>query len=62
MLSKLPSVEVSIFSKMSALASEYGAYNLAQGFPEYSGPPELTDLVSSYMRTGKNQYVPYGVS
>ncbi len=58
MLSKLPNVEVSIFSKMSTLASEYGAINLAQGFPEYSGPELLSELVNHFMQSGKNQYAP----
>jgi len=56
--SKLPHTETSIFSVMSALAKEYGAINLAQGFPDFESSRELIDLVSQYMRKGFNQYAP----
>lgn len=54
--SKLPEVGTTIFSKMSALAQQYGALNLAQGFPDYDTDPDLIDLVHTYMHTGFNQY------
>jgi len=54
--SKLPHVGTTIFSKMSALAQQYGALNLAQGFPDYETDPVLIDLVQSYMKDGFNQY------
>lgn len=56
--SKLPHVETSIFSVMSALANEHGALNLSQGFPNFPCDPELVDLVTKYMKAGKNQYPP----
>jgi methionine aminotransferase len=34
--SKLPSTETSIFAVMSALANQYQAINLSQGFPDFS--------------------------
>jgi methionine aminotransferase len=43
---------------MSRLAQECGALNLSQGFPDYSGPPELLDAVDRHMRAGHNQYAP----
>ncbi len=43
---------------MSALAQEHGAINLAQGFPDYSSPPRLMDMVNQAMREGHNQYAP----
>lgn len=54
--SKLPEVGTTIFSKMSALAHQYGALNLAQGFPDYDTDPYLIDLVQNYMHAGFNQY------
>lgn len=54
--SKLPHVGTTIFSKMSALAQQYGALNLAQGFPDYETDPDLIELVNNYMHDGNNQY------
>lgn len=54
--SKLPSVGVTIFSVMSALANKHGAINLSQGFPDFDPDPELYDLVNQFMRAGYNQY------
>jgi methionine transaminase len=56
--SKLPGVEQSIFSIMTALATKHDAINLAQGFPDFNCPPELIDSVYKYMKEGKNQYAP----
>ncbi|UIR55658.1 methionine aminotransferase [Sphingobacterium sp. SRCM116780] len=54
--SKLPHVGTTIFSKMSALAQQHGALNLAQGFPDYETDPYLIELVNRYMKDGFNQY------
>ena len=43
---------------MSALATEYNAVNLGQGFPDYEMNEELIDLVTQAMKKGFNQYVP----
>ena len=56
--SKLPNLETTIFSVMSALANKYNAINLSQGFPNFSGDPKLIELVTSYMKNGYNQYAP----
>ena len=56
--SKLPQVGNSIFSVMSQLAQAHGAINLSQGFPDFSCPPELAELVGAYTRNGFNQYAP----
>lgn len=56
--SKLPHVGTTIFTKMSALAEEHKALNLAQGFPEFDCSPDLQQLVDKYVRSGKNQYAP----
>jgi len=52
--SRLPNVG----TVMSRLAAETGAINLSQGFPEFSAPPLLYDLVAKHMRAGRNQYPP----
>lgn len=56
--SKLPTTGTSIFSVMSALAAEHQAINLSQGFPNYSCPQRIIDLVNEYMCKGFNQYAP----
>jgi methionine aminotransferase len=56
--SKLPAVGNSIFTVMSQLATEYGAVNLGQGFPDFSMDAALTELVSKAMRDDFNQYAP----
>jgi len=56
--SKLPQSGVSIFAKMTALANQHDAINLAQGFPDFPSSAKLIDLVHHYMRAGMNQYAP----
>lgn len=56
--SKLPDVGTSIFSVMSALATEQKAINLSQGFPDFNCPEPLMNLVTKYMHEGFNQYAP----
>ncbi|MEJ6474274.1 methionine aminotransferase [Pseudoalteromonas piscicida] len=58
MKSKLPHVGISIFSQMTALANEYGAINLSQGFPEFDAPEYLKSQLSFYVAQGQNQYAP----
>lgn len=57
-LSKLPLVGTNIFTKMSGLAAEVGAINIAQGFPDFACEPELIALVDEAMKRGFNQYAP----
>jgi len=56
--SKLPSIGTSIFTVMSALATQHNAVNLGQGFPDFPMSKDLTELVNEAMNTGFNQYVP----
>ncbi|NRD19129.1 methionine aminotransferase [Winogradskyella eckloniae] len=56
--SKLPNVGTTIFTVMSALANEYNAINLSQGFPNYPSSQKLNDLVTNAMNNGYNQYAP----
>ncbi|MDN3233880.1 pyridoxal phosphate-dependent aminotransferase [Pseudomonas sp. WAC2] len=56
--SKLPSLGVTIFTRMSQLAMETGAINLSQGFPDFDGPDALREAVSWHVMAGHNQYAP----
>ncbi|MBV6410509.1 MAG: pyridoxal phosphate-dependent aminotransferase [Burkholderiales bacterium] len=56
--SRLPWVGTTIFTVMSRLAAQHGAINLSQGFPDFSAPPALFDLVAKHMHAGANQYAP----
>jgi methionine aminotransferase len=56
--SRLPAVGTTVFTLMSALANEYGAVNLGQGFPDFHCDPRLLDAVDAAMRAGHNQYAP----
>ena len=58
LISKLPKVGTTIFTVMSALASEKNAINLGQGFPDFECDPSLLDAVNNAMRSGYNQYPP----
>lgn len=49
----------SIFSVMSQLANEYGAINLAQGFPNFPIDQALRDAVSEAAQGDAHQYAPY---
>jgi methionine aminotransferase len=55
---RLPKVGTTIFTVMSALATEHKAVNLGQGFPDFDCDPSLVDEVSQAMRAGMNQYPP----
>jgi methionine aminotransferase len=55
---KLPAVGTTIFTVMSALATERGAVNLGQGFPDFHCDPRLLDAVTAAMAAGHNQYPP----
>jgi len=56
--SKLPSSGVTIFTVMSALATEHKAINLGQGFPDFDCDENLRILVAKYLNDEKNQYCP----
>ena len=56
--SKLPNTGTTIFTVMSALATEHDAINLSQGFPNFPTDPKLNELVYSFMKQGFNQYAP----
>ncbi len=56
--SKLPDVGTTIFTVMSAMANEYGAINLSQGFPDFEVDKRLVALVERHMIENRNQYAP----
>ena len=44
--SRLPAVGTTIFTVMSALATQHQAVNLGQGFPDFACDPDLVDQVT----------------
>jgi methionine aminotransferase len=56
--SKLPNVGTTVFTVMSALASEHGAVNLGQGFPDFDCDRKLQALLAEAVTAGHNQYAP----
>lgn len=58
MKSKLPHVGTTIFSVMSALATEYDAINLSQGFPNFPVDSRLLSLFKEQIDANVHQYAP----
>lgn len=56
--SLLSGLGTTIFTIMSALATEHGAINLGQGFPDTDGPDDILDAADAALRDGRNQYPP----
>ncbi len=56
--SLLSGLGTTIFTIMSALATEHGAINLGQGFPDTDGPADILDAADAALRDGRNQYPP----
>lgn len=46
----------SVIREMTRLADQYGALNLAQGFPDYDPPRELLMRAQEALMAGENQY------
>src|SRR5262245_57244500 len=57
-MSKLPDVGTTIFTVMSRRATEQGAVNVGQGFPDYPIDPDLAACVTDAVQAGFNQYAP----
>ncbi len=47
---------VTIFAEMTALARKHDAVNLAQGFPDFSGPGAVIESAKKALEEGDNQY------
>jgi methionine aminotransferase len=58
LISKLPNVGTTIFTRMSQLAAQTGALNLSQGFPDFASPPALLEAAVRHLQAGHNQYAP----
>ena len=56
--SRLPKVGTTIFTVMSALATEHKAINLGQGFPDFPCDRKLIANVNEAMLADRNQYPP----
>lgn len=56
--SKLPGVGTNIFTVMSKLATEHGAINLSQGFPDFPCDPKLISIIKAAYSAGNDQYAP----
>lgn len=54
----LSATGTTIFTVMSALATEHGAINLGQGFPDYDGPADVIEAAAAALKDGRNQYPP----
>jgi N-succinyldiaminopimelate aminotransferase len=54
--SRLAPFGTTIFSEITALAGQRGAINLAQGFPDFDGAPDVVEAAARAMRGGQNQY------
>lgn len=55
---KLASAGTTIFTTMSRRATELGAVNLGQGFPDFEPPRRLLELVGHHVGARHNQYAP----
>ncbi len=58
LISKYPDKGTTIFSVMSALANEYNAINLSQGFPDFEIDDALKQSMYAAVKNGYNQYAP----
>ena len=56
--SLLAQTGTTIFTTMSALAAQYGAVNLGQGFPDGDGPVDVVRAAAEALLDRRNQYPP----
>ena len=54
----LANTGTTIFTVMSALATEHGAINLGQGFPDTEGPADVVQAAADALLDNRNQYPP----
>ena len=54
----LSGIGTTIFTVMSALATEHAAVNLGQGFPDTDGPADVLQAAAEALFDGRNQYPP----
>ena len=51
-------MQTSVFERMSGLATQHGAVNLGQGFPDFGWPDEILEAAAKAVVEGSNQYAP----
>lgn len=51
-------IPTTVFAVFSAMADEYGAVNLGQGFPDKQGPDWIREIAAREIMDGNNQYPP----
>ena len=56
--SYLGSIGTTIFTVMSALATEHRSINLGQGFPDTEGPEDVVQAAADALKDARNQYPP----
>ena len=56
--SVIDALGTTIFTTMSALATECDAINLGQGLPHTDGPDDLKQKAADFLQEGPNQYPP----
>ncbi len=56
MIERIAGFGNSVFSEITALAREYGAINLGQGFPDFDTPDIVKEAAQKAIRDGHNQY------
>lgn len=54
----LSGLGTTVFTVMSALATEHNAINLGQGFPDTDGPADVLQAAADALMDGRNQYPP----
>ena len=54
----LSGLGTTVFTVMSALATEHRAINLGQGFPDTDGPDDILQAAADALGDGRNQYPP----
>jgi aspartate/methionine/tyrosine aminotransferase len=54
----LGSIGTTVFTVMSALATEHKSINLGQGFPDTDGPADVLQAAADALHDGRNQYPP----
>ena len=51
-------MKTSVFERMSLLATQHGAVNLGQGFPDFGWPEQILEAAARALKEGSNQYAP----
>jgi N-succinyldiaminopimelate aminotransferase len=51
-------MKTSVFERMSLLATQHGAVNLGQGFPDFGWPEPILDAAARALKEASNQYAP----